>query len=254
MSLFGKNIKKIRSVKSLSQQAFAEIFDLKRGTLGAYEEGRSEPKIETIIKIANYFSIPIGDMLTKELTVNQLLKFKVDFESSVLEKNNDLFIKIPCITPQLQTDYLRHHDNPNFIADLPYLNLPVTNENELRAFVVDNLEMSSDNDGLYPKDIIIGERVARKRFPDLQNSCIYLLILKDRILLRRVFQASKKFILKADHRGIDELEIDHTEVKELWELKYVFYHRVPEKRNTDIKEKLSFLETEFQKLRSSLDN
>ena len=46
MSFFGKNIKKIRSVKSLSQQAFADLFDLKRGTLGAYEEGRSEPKIE----------------------------------------------------------------------------------------------------------------------------------------------------------------------------------------------------------------
>ena len=50
MSFFGKNIRKIRSVKTLSQQAFAELFDLKRGTLGAYEEGRSEPKIETILQ------------------------------------------------------------------------------------------------------------------------------------------------------------------------------------------------------------
>ena len=29
MSFFGKNIKKIRSVKNLSQQAFADIFGLK---------------------------------------------------------------------------------------------------------------------------------------------------------------------------------------------------------------------------------
>ena len=76
MSYFGKNIRKIRSLKSLSQQAFAELFELKRGTLGAYEEGRSEPKLETLIKIANYFSIPIDDLLTTELTVNNLLKFK----------------------------------------------------------------------------------------------------------------------------------------------------------------------------------
>ena len=55
MSYFGKNIRKIRSLKSLSQQAFAELFDLKRGTLGAYEEGRSEPKLETLIKIASNF-------------------------------------------------------------------------------------------------------------------------------------------------------------------------------------------------------
>ena len=76
MSFFGKNIKKIRGVKGLSQQAFAEVFDLKRATLGAYEEGRSEPKIDTIIKIANYFSIKIDDLLTSELTVNKLLQFK----------------------------------------------------------------------------------------------------------------------------------------------------------------------------------
>ena len=69
MSYFGKNIRKIRSLKSLSQQAFAELFNLKRGTLGAYEEGRSEPKIETLIKIANYFSIPIDELLTTELII-----------------------------------------------------------------------------------------------------------------------------------------------------------------------------------------
>ena len=75
MSFFGKNIKKIRGVKKLSQQAFADIFSLKRATLGAYEEGRSEPKIDTIIKVANYFSISIDNILTKEITVNQLLSF-----------------------------------------------------------------------------------------------------------------------------------------------------------------------------------
>ena len=75
MSFFGKNIKKIRVIKALSQQAFAELFSLKRATLGAYEEGRSEPKIDTIIKVANYFSISIDDFLTKEVTVNQLLRF-----------------------------------------------------------------------------------------------------------------------------------------------------------------------------------
>ena len=65
MSFFGKNIKKIRSVKNLSQQAFADLFDLKRGTLGAYEEGRSEPKIDTIIKVAKYFSIGIDSLLPR---------------------------------------------------------------------------------------------------------------------------------------------------------------------------------------------
>ena len=98
MSFFGKNIKKIRGVKGLSQQAFADLFDLKRGTLGAYEEGRSEPKIDTIILIANHFSIAIGDMLTAELTVNQLLKFNDSLALTSEELAREQFAQIPCVT------------------------------------------------------------------------------------------------------------------------------------------------------------
>ncbi|MCT4664705.1 MAG: helix-turn-helix domain-containing protein [Flavobacteriales bacterium] len=72
MSTFGKNIKKIRKAKNLSQLAFAELFDLKRPTLGAYEEDRSMPKIDTVIRIANHFGISIDILLTQEVTINQL--------------------------------------------------------------------------------------------------------------------------------------------------------------------------------------
>lgn len=78
MPFFGKNIKKIRSIKSLSQQAFADLFSLKRGTLGAYEEGRSRPKIDTVIKVANYFSISMDSLLKRDLTVNELMHFKTE--------------------------------------------------------------------------------------------------------------------------------------------------------------------------------
>lgn len=252
MSLFGKNIRKIRTVRSMSQQSFAELFDLKRGTLGAYEEGRSEPKIETIIKIANHFSIPIGDLLTKELTVNQLLKFREHLENPDLDDTSNYFTKVPCIIPSLQTDYTKHFENPNFIEDLPFLNIPVHNELPLRGFVIDDLEMSKNSEGFYPKDVVIGEKIPKKAFSDLQSSCLFILISKEKVVFRRLFQDKKKFILKADHRGIDDIEIKHSEVKELWEVKYAFYHRIPDGRNTDIEDKISFLEEQFQKLRSSM--
>jgi len=61
--MFGKNIKKIRGVKALSQQAFADLFGLKRGTLAAYEEGRSNPRLETVIKIARHFNKEMEELL-----------------------------------------------------------------------------------------------------------------------------------------------------------------------------------------------
>jgi transcriptional regulator with XRE-family HTH domain len=69
---FSKNIKKIRLIKKLSQTALAEIFGIKRSSIGAYEEGRAEPKLEMIIRIANYFSISVDSLVNSELTVNEL--------------------------------------------------------------------------------------------------------------------------------------------------------------------------------------
>lgn len=72
MSFFGTNIKKIRQVKGLSQKAFADLFDLNRGVISSYEEGRAEPKIETILKVANHFNLNLDQLLTEILPVNQL--------------------------------------------------------------------------------------------------------------------------------------------------------------------------------------
>ncbi|TRX71201.1 helix-turn-helix transcriptional regulator [Carboxylicivirga sp. M1479] len=80
MSYFGSNIRKIRSIQKISQTEFAEVFDLSRASIGSYEEGRAEPKIDLINRIAKYFSITIDELINKELTVNELYHFDVGNE------------------------------------------------------------------------------------------------------------------------------------------------------------------------------
>lgn len=84
MTYFGTNLKKIRQIKGLSQQAFAELIDLNRGVISSYEEGRAEPKIETLLRIATYFGIPTDDIISKPLTVNQLANFTLIEDSITL--------------------------------------------------------------------------------------------------------------------------------------------------------------------------
>ena len=79
MSFFGKNIRKIRIAKKMTQSEFAKLFELKRTTVGAYEEGRAEAKIDTIIKIADYFKLSLDQLLRKEITINDIFHFKNDF-------------------------------------------------------------------------------------------------------------------------------------------------------------------------------
>ncbi|SEC89035.1 DNA-binding transcriptional regulator, XRE-family HTH domain [Tenacibaculum sp. MAR_2009_124] len=249
MSFFGKNIKKIRGVKGLSQQAFAELFGLKRATLGAYEEGRSEPKIETIIKIANYFSIIIDDLLTAELTVNQLLQFKGSLTLEVEKFEKEKMTDIPIITNKNQNDYIKYFDKPKFIKDLPVVSLPITTELELRAFTVNNLEMTSNENGVYPNDFVVGEKYPVKKLNSLKAENLMLVLVEEELVLRHATIEGKELVLKAAHKNIEDKKFLLSEVKELWLVKSTFLRRVPEFRNP-FEDKLYFLEREFSKLKN----
>ncbi|MCQ2249730.1 MAG: helix-turn-helix transcriptional regulator [Bacteroidales bacterium] len=57
----------MRNRAQLSQTAFAEIFNLKRAAVGAYEEERAEPKVEVFVQIARHFGIPVEDLICRNL-------------------------------------------------------------------------------------------------------------------------------------------------------------------------------------------
>lgn len=257
MSCFGKNIRKIRNVKNMSQQAFADIFDLKRGTLGAYEEGRSEPKIDTLLKIANYFSITVDDLLTKELTVNKLLKFQSDLSLNVEEKLKEKFTSIPCITERNEGEFLAASDFTQATEKLPHLQLPIQASAAMLAYTIQSLEMTDHDHGLFPKDIVIGEWAHPDTYQKIENGTMVIAMVNQKVLVRRFYVSHQTLTLRADHKSIQDIELPMNTLTNLWVVRYCFYHRIPEHNHStgtdhSIQEKLSFLEQEFLKLKDKL--
>ena len=116
MTQIGTNIKKLRSVKGLSQQAFGELFNLTRGNISSYEEFRAEPKVSVILQIAKYFSIPVAHLLEKKLTVNEIL----NFEDHFTEDSAQLAIKNMDPVHFLNRETIQQSsDNKISIDDLP---------------------------------------------------------------------------------------------------------------------------------------
>lgn len=251
MSFFGNNIKKIRKVKNLSQQGFADLFELKRATLGAYEEGRSEPKIETIIKVANYFSIYIDQLLTRELTVNELLKFKGGITTDINELTKEKFAEIPCITESNMVDYTLYSDKATFVNQMPKLQLPVKNNLELRGFTITNLEMTSHDKGLYPNDIVVGHYFPVNKIKELLNGTLVLVLVSGKLILRRIYVMKDKIVLRADHSNIEDKEFEKKDIKEIWKIKYSFFKRIPELKD-DLEDQLSMLANELNKIKKQL--
>ncbi len=79
-TILARNIKKLRAFKNLNQTEFASLFNIKRSSIGAYEEGRAEPKLDTLIMMSDYFNLSIDELVKKELTINQITKFDENFK------------------------------------------------------------------------------------------------------------------------------------------------------------------------------
>lgn len=116
MSKIGKNIRKIRITKGLSQTAFANLFDITRASVGAYEEGRAEPKTDVVIKMAKHFSISLEDFLTKEVTVNDLNNFDL---KKIIEPKASHSKKVALLNKH---NWLVFYKGD--IADIPHIDIP----------------------------------------------------------------------------------------------------------------------------------
>lgn len=252
MSIIGKNIRKIRTVKKLSQAAFAEIFKLARPSVGAYEEERSEPKLETIIQIANYFGISIDSLLTKELTINDLYNFNVHIKEDpkakiVVEKNREIgdsFIKSVFVSGDKQLEYIVHINNRDFISSLPKVLLPNQHDKNIRAFEMTSDDMHDNFHGINLGDLVFGRKMSAPY--KFTKGKLYIVITGEKILIRRVKSRKDHLDLVPDNSNFDLIEIDRGEVIESWEVIGYFSKKI--EAPTLISERIMYLENQFDLL------
>ena len=62
------NIKKLRIEAGKSQQEMAKILNLSQTGYSAYEIGKSEPNVDTLIKLADYFGTTIDNIVGHEVS------------------------------------------------------------------------------------------------------------------------------------------------------------------------------------------
>ncbi len=62
-NFFGKKLKELRLENGLSQQKLANELGFCNQTISFWETGSREPDLDTLLKIANYFEISVGELL-----------------------------------------------------------------------------------------------------------------------------------------------------------------------------------------------
>ena len=163
MGKVGKNIKKIRNIKGLSQQAFADLFQLSRGNISSYEEGRAEPRMEVIVDIAKYFGISLDNFILKDLSVNELVHYNTEFVLEPEElKRTPRLLEIPYVPALYLSDYIANFNHEEFIKKLPCIIIPDYSRFGLIAIEVMNPEMIPIGFDFKNGDILFFENVVKE--------------------------------------------------------------------------------------------
>lgn len=92
----GDKIKKLRFEKGYDQQDICDFLNIEQSTLSNYENNRRTPKLEMIVKMADFFEVTTDYLLDREIELTKKDKIEIDeylnqFENELLSQTGLMF-------------------------------------------------------------------------------------------------------------------------------------------------------------------
>ena len=173
-----ENIRFLRKKKGWTQEKFSKKIGIKRSLVGAYEEGRSDPRLSNLLKMCEVFSISLDNILKKDVSTlpeGQYLKNE-DQNVKVLSITVDKIGKenIELINQKASAGYLNSYSDFEFIDILPNVQLPfLIFSGTHRAFEIKGDSMLPLTSG----SIVIGKFIEDLSF--VKDGKTYVLLTKE---------------------------------------------------------------------------
>ena len=212
------NIRHLRTAKKMSQEYFAEELGWTRSIVGSYEEGRSEPSIEKLIELSNYFDIPIDILVKNDLRIAKDTSFievgnkRVLFPITVNDTDEDLIEIIPA---KASAGYLQGYADPEYIEQLQKIKLPFLPTGTHRAFPISGDSMLPVKDGSFVVARFIDD------IRDIEDGRTYIVFTKeDGLVYKRVYdkiEENHSLLLCSDNKTYTPYNVPVENVIELWE-------------------------------------
>jgi transcriptional regulator with XRE-family HTH domain len=214
-----ENIRFLRKQLGLTQDQFAQQLEIKRSLVGAYEEGRAEPRLELLQKMAFLGGYSVDMLIGKDLSQMKPYEKKALLGKDVVvvtvdeqSRNN-----IELVPVKAAAGYLNGYADPEYIKELPRFKLPILKQGTYRAFEISGDSMLP----IMPGTIVVGEWV--EDINSVKNGKPYILVTgREGIVFKRVFnylQESGKLFLVSDNRQYTPYQIDGADVIEVWSAK-----------------------------------
>src|SRR5690606_19862260 len=121
MSIFSDNIRVLRARKNSSQQKLADDLNITRSRYVKYEDGTSEPPIDLLIRMSQYFHLSIDVPVSVDVRKYAPEKMMKVADNRILlpvAVNADGDNKIEIIPEKTSMGYLSGYASPEYIESL----------------------------------------------------------------------------------------------------------------------------------------
>lgn len=215
MSLFSDNIKYLRGKKTLTQQGVADDLAITRARLLKYEDGTSQPPIELLKKISNFYHVSIDILVSvdlRKISVDDLLQLDDNriLLPITVDRQGDNFIEI--IPHKARAGYMSGYADPEFIENLQQISLPFLHNGKFRAFPVEGDSMPPHKEGSF----IVGKYVEKLGYV-MDGKTYILLTRNDGIVYKRLNKNGKNLTLQSDNSIYKPYEVKASDILEIWE-------------------------------------
>jgi transcriptional regulator with XRE-family HTH domain len=239
------NLKYLRKRAKISQQEFAEIMEVGRTTVGDYERGRTEPPLNLLIRMADYFDVTVDALIRKNISHQDLEIIRnKDFKVLAIsvDKNNEGNIEL--VDTKASAGYLESFQDPEYIKDLPKIDFPNIPQGTFRGFEIVGDSMLP----IEPGSIIVCKYI--EKIEEVKDGKTYIIVSKeDGLVYKRVYnnQENKSLTLRSDNELYSSYEINYQEIAEIWQYychlsfsdSRMTFNNLLEEKLTDIQRKVT---------------
>ncbi|MCZ4410480.1 helix-turn-helix domain-containing protein [Cryomorphaceae bacterium 1068] len=250
--LLSENIRFLRKEVGLTQSELAERVGVNRPVIGAYEEGRAEPRIQTLKLMAHFFKVSVDDILDKDLSTGE---HSADVSGKSLRVlavavNDDTEERATLVPVKAAAGYLSGFGDMEFVGSLPQFSMPFPELPPDRTYRVFQIEGES----MLPipaKSYVISEYV--QDWTDLKTDERYVFLTKDEgVVFKRVriHPHMRSYELISDNPAFKPYFIKQSQVLEVWKVRGIIgfdldaFHSAP----ASMKEVLEAIERIEKKL------
>ena len=218
MSLLSNNLKHLRRTQEprLTQERLAQILDVSPSTYGSYEEGRAEPRLETLLRLADIFKVAMQDLLTLDLAKVTPMnagggKTRV-LVTTVDREGND---NIEMVPQKAAAGYTRGFSDTDFIQGLPTFQVPFLDaRRKHRAFAISGDSMPPVPDGA----LVFGQYV--EDWTRLKDGSLAVVVTQhDGVVFKKIHNYLKEracLVMASTNPVYQPFVVPEQEIMEVW--------------------------------------